>query len=154
MVALCGMARAQQLEPDYYIFPVKDVAGLYSSNFGEMRTNHFHSGIDIKTNGVEGKPVVATADGYISRIFQSPSGYGLALYVNHPNGTMTVYGHLQRFRSDIARYVYKERHRQKKHRVDLYLSAETFPVKQGDTIALSGNSGSSGGPHLHYEIST
>ena len=152
MVALCGMARAQQLEPDYYIFPVKDVAGLYSSNFGEMRTNHFHSGIDIKTNGVEGKPVVATADGYISRIFQSPSGYGLALYVNHPNGTMTVYGHLQRFRSDIARYVYKERHRQKKHRVDLYLSAETFPVKQGDTIALSGNSGSSGGPHLHYEI--
>ena len=76
MVALCGMALAQQLEPAYYIFPVKDVAGLHSSNFGEMRTNHFHSGIDIKTNGVEGKPIVAAADGYISRIFQAPSGYG------------------------------------------------------------------------------
>lgn len=152
VVAACGSARAQQLEPDYYIFPLKGVAGYYSSNFGELRTNHFHSGIDIKTNGVEGKTVVAAADGYISRIFQSPSGFGLALYLTHPNGTTTVYAHLQRFRDDIAKYVYRERHRLKRHRIDLFLKPEQFPVKQGDTIALSGNSGSSGGPHLHYEI--
>lgn len=152
MIVASWSARAQQLEPDYYTFPLKSVAGYYSSNFGELRTNHFHSGIDIKTDGVEGKTVVAAADGYISRIFLSPWGFGLALYITHPNGTTTVYGHLQKFRDDIAAYVYKERHRLKQHRVDLYCGPNTFPVKQGDMIALSGNSGSSGGPHLHYEI--
>lgn len=142
----------QELDPAYYDYPLRDVAGYYSSNFGEMRTNHFHSGVDFKTDGVEDKPVVAVADGYVSRIFQSPSGYGLALYVTHPNGTTSVYGHLSRFRDDIAKYVFKERHRQRKHRVDLYCGAGTFPVKRGEVIARSGNSGSSGGPHLHFEI--
>ena len=145
-------SQAQSLDAEYYDFPLRNVAGYYSSNFGEMRTNHFHSGIDIKTDGVEGKSVVAAADGYVSRIFQSPSGYGLALYVTHPNGTTTVYGHLSRFRKDIADYVFAERHRQKKHRIDLYCTPEQFPVKRGEVIALSGNSGSSGGPHLHFEI--
>lgn len=144
--------QAQELDPAYYDYPLREVAGYYSSNFGELRSNHFHSGVDFKTDGVEGKPVVAVADGYVSRIFQSPSGYGLALYITHPNGTTSVYGHLSRFRSDIAKYVFQERHRQRKHRVDLYCSPEQFPVKRGEEIARSGNSGSSGGPHLHFEI--
>ena len=67
------------------------MAGLYSANFGEMRPNHFHSGVDIKTDGVTGKPVVAAADGYVVRIAVSPGGYGRALYIAHPDGTTTVY---------------------------------------------------------------
>lgn len=102
---------AQHLAPEDYIFPLRDVAGLYSANFGEMRPNHFHSGIDIKTDGVTGKPVLATADGYISRIAVTPGGYGRAIYITHPNGTTSVYGHLSKFRDDIEKYVHEERYR-------------------------------------------
>lgn len=101
---------AQHLAPEDYIFPLRDVAGLYSANFGEMRPNHFHSGIDIKTDGVTGKPVLATADGYISRIAVTPGGYGRAIYITHPNGTTSVYGHLSKFRDDIEKYVHEERY--------------------------------------------
>ena len=152
LLCLYATAWAQKLDPSYYDFPLRDVAGYYSANFGEMRPNHFHSGTDFKTNGVEGKPVIAVADGYVSRILQSPTGYGLALYVVHPNGTTSVYGHLSRFRKDIADYVFAERHRLKKSRVDLYCKAGQFTVKRGEEIARSGNTGSSQGPHLHFEI--
>ena len=128
------------------------MAGYYSANFGEMRPNHFHSGTDLKTDGVEGKVVVAAADGYVSRILQSPSGYGLALYVDHPNGTTTVYGHLSRFRKDIADFVFEERHRQQRSRIDVTCPPDRFRVRRGEEIARSGNTGSSMGPHLHYEI--
>lgn len=94
---------AQHLAPEDYIFPLRNVAGLYSANFGEMRPNHFHSGIDIKTDGMTGKPVLATADGYISRIAVTPGGYGRAIYITHPNGTTSVYGHLSKFRDDIEK---------------------------------------------------
>ncbi len=151
-LSICWSARAQELDADYYTYPLLNTKRYYSSNFGEMRPNHFHSGVDFKTDGVEGRTVVAAADGYISRIFQSPWGFGLALYITHPNGTTTVYAHLQKFRDDIAAYVYRERHRLKRHNIDLYCGATTFPVKKGDMIALSGNSGSSAGPHLHFEI--
>ncbi|MCI5718426.1 MAG: M23 family metallopeptidase [Alistipes sp.] len=151
-VGITAGASAQRLDTAYYDFPLRDVAGYYSANFGEMRPNHFHSGTDIKTDGVEGKPVVAAADGYVSRIFMSPWGYGLALYVTHPNGTTTVYGHLSRFRKDIADYVWQQRHSQRKNRVDLYCKEGTFTVKRGEEIARSGDTGSSGGPHLHFEI--
>ncbi|MBQ3581673.1 MAG: M23 family metallopeptidase [Alistipes sp.] len=152
LLCLHATAWAQKLDPSYYDFPLRDVAGYYSANFGEMRPNHFHSGTDFKTNGVEGKPVIAVADGYVSRILQSPTGYGLALYVVHPNGTTSVYGHLSRFRKDIADYVFAERHRLKQSRVDLYCKAGQFTVKRGEEIARSGNTGSSQGPHLHFEI--
>ncbi|MBR3886271.1 MAG: M23 family metallopeptidase [Alistipes sp.] len=152
MLCLHATAWTQKLDPSYYDFPLRDVAGYYSANFGEMRPNHFHSGTDFKTNGVEGKPVIAVADGYVSRILQSPTGYGLALYVVHPNGTTSVYGHLSRFRKDIADYVFAERHRLKQSRVDLYCKAGQFTVKRGEEIARSGNTGSSQGPHLHFEI--
>ena len=154
IISLCCAinASAQALDPAYYDFPLRNVAGYYSANFGEMRPNHFHSGIDFKTDGVEGKSVVAVADGYVSRVSQSPTGYGLALYVTHPNGTTSVYGHLSRFRKDIADFVFAERHRLKQSRVDLYCKPDQFPVKRGEEIAKSGNTGSSQGPHLHFEI--
>ena len=153
-ILLCcaHICSAQKLDPAYYDYPLRNVAGYYSANFGEMRPNHFHAGTDFKTDGVEGKPVVAVADGYVSRVSQSPTGYGLALYVTHPNGTTSVYGHLSRFRKDIADFVFSERHRLKQSRVDLYCQADQFPVKRGEEIARSGNTGSSQGPHLHFEI--
>ena len=114
---------AQHLAPEDYIFPLRDVAGLYSANFGEMRPNHFHSGIDIKTDGVTGKPVLATADGYISRIAVTPGGYGRAIYITHPNGTTSVYGHLSKFRDDIEKYVHEERYRTRRNSINLYPSA-------------------------------
>ena len=153
ILLLCaGVCSAQNLDPAYYDFPLRNVAGYYSANFGEMRPNHFHSGIDFKTDGVEGKSVVAVADGYVSRVSQSPTGYGLALYVTHPNGTTSVYGHLSRFRKDIADFVFTERHRLKRSQVDLYCKPDQFVVKRGEEIARSGNTGSSQGPHLHFEI--
>ena len=143
---------AQELNPEEFCYPLKNVAGYYSANFGEMRPNHFHSGVDFKTDGAEGKPVVAAADGYVSRIFCSSGGYGRALYLTHPNGTMTVYAHLQRFTPEIEAYLKEHRLRQKKNRADIYCDSTLFRVRQGEEIGRSGNSGGSYGPHLHYEI--
>lgn len=125
---------------------------LLSGNFGELRSNHFHSGIDFKTQGVEGKPVHTVQEGYISRISVSPGGYGNALYVSHPDGTTTVYGHLQKFSPSIASYVREKQYEKESFAVNLYLSSNEIPVKKNDIIALSGNTGSSGGPHLHFEV--
>lgn len=116
---------AQHLAPEDYIFPLRNVAGLYSANFGEMRPNHFHSGIDIKTDGMTGKPVLATADGYISRIAVTPGGYGRAIYITHPNGTTSVYGHLSKFRDDIEKYVHEERYRTRRNSINLYIPRPT-----------------------------
>jgi hypothetical protein len=123
-----------------------------AASFGELRANHFHSGIDIKTDGRVGVPIYAAADGFVSRISVSSGGYGLALYIDHPNGTTTLYGHLQSFRKDIQSYVKEEQYDRESFSVDLELPAERFPVKRGDFVALSGNSGGSAGPHLHFEI--
>lgn len=143
---------AQTLDPADYVYPVLHVAGYYSANFGEMRPDHFHSGIDIKTDGVEGKPLVAVADGYVSRIGVTAGGYGRALYLTLDNGVTAVYGHISRFRDDIEQYVLAERRRQRKNDVQLYPATDRFRVRQGERIAFSGNSGSSFGPHLHFEL--
>ena len=124
-----------------------------AGNFGEIRGNHFHSGIDFKTENVSGKKVFAVADGYVSRIFISPFGFGHALYITHPElGTVSVYGHLSRFSGEIARYALQQQYASRSFSIDKYLQAGVFPVKKGDLIAYSGNTGSSGGPHLHFEI--
>lgn len=124
-----------------------------SANFGELRNNHFHSGIDLKTQQVVNKPVFAVADGYISRISVSPSGYGLALYIDHTiEGHTSVYGHLNSFSVNIAEYVEKKQYENESFRVDLTLEPNEIPITKGQQIALSGNTGSSGGPHLHFEI--
>jgi hypothetical protein len=129
-----------------------DIPLLLSANFGELRIDHFHSGLDIKTQGVTGKEVVAAANGYISRISVSPVGFGNALYITHPSGYTTVYGHLEKFTSDIEAYVKARQYEKKTFPITLFPTREDFPVKQGELIAYSGNSGSSGGAHLHFEI--
>lgn len=128
------------------------ITNYLSGNFGELRTNHFHSGIDIKTNQKEGYRVYSVADGYVSRINVSPRGYGNAIYIDHPNGYTSVYAHLQKFSDEIQRFVRDYQYAQQSFAVEIYPKAHEITVKSGDIIALSGNSGSSGGPHLHFEI--
>lgn len=138
-----------QYPKDYFRSPL-DIPINLSGTFGELRPNHFHSGLDIRTNNVEGLPVYAAADGIIIRIKVSTFGYGKALYIAHPNGYTTVYGHLQKFSDKIEAYVKEQQYRQKSFEVELYPS--TLKVSQSEIIALSGNSGGSGGPHLHFEF--
>ncbi|MBS6576973.1 M23 family metallopeptidase [Parabacteroides goldsteinii] len=139
-------AEAQQLRKPM------DIPVLLSGNFGELRSNHFHSGIDFKTQGVEGKPIHSVQDGYVSRISVSPWGYGNGLYITHPNGTTTVYGHLQKFSQKITAYLKEKQYEQESFNVNLSLTPDELPVKEGELVALSGNTGSSGGPHLHFEV--
>jgi hypothetical protein len=125
---------------------------LLAGNFGELRANHFHGGLDIKTQGVEGKPIYAIEEGYVSRVSIAPNGYGNALYVTHPNGYTSVYGHLSGFAPVIARYVMDQHYEQERFDLELTFEPSQFPVKRGELIAYSGNTGSSMGPHLHMEI--
>ncbi|MBG0860902.1 MAG: M23 family metallopeptidase [Bacteroidales bacterium] len=134
-----------------FISPVRIPLAL-SANFGELRIDHFHSGLDIKTQGEAGKEVVAAAAGYVYRISVSPGGFGKALYLRHPSGFSTVYAHLDRFIPEIEEYVVNQQYAKNSYLVTLFPPREKFPVKQGELIAYSGNSGSSSGPHLHYEI--
>ncbi len=145
--------QAQQIEKGYYMCPIRPGQANYlAGTMGELRATHFHTGIDIKTSGITGLPVFAAADGHIKRIKVSPTGYGNALYMYHPNGTFTVYAHLQEFQEEIAEYVRQYQYKKESFAVDIHLSDDRFSFKKGDVIALSGNSGSSSGPHLHFEI--
>ena len=124
-----------------------------SGGFGDLRAGHFHAGIDVRTRSSEGHALLAVLNGYISRVSVSPGGYGLAVYVMHPDESiLTVYGHLQRFTPFIAEIVKKEQYEKERFAVDISFNPETFPVKQGEIIGYSGNSGSSNGPHLHFEV--
>lgn len=152
LLALWAKAPAQRLDPDDYIYPILQESRLYSANFGELRPGHFHAGVDIKTDGEVGRPLVAVADGYVSRLSVSGGGYGRAIYLTLRNGTTAVYGHLQRFRDDIEEHVRTERYARRSNGVSLWFEPDVWPVKQGDVIGYSGNSGSSGGPHLHFEL--
>ncbi|MNK00905.1 Murein DD-endopeptidase MepM [compost metagenome] len=132
--------------------PLDIVPPALAGSFGELRGNHFHSGMDYRTNQREGYPVYAIADGYISRLRVQNSGFGLALYINHPNGYTSVYGHLQRFGPKIAQQVKAIQYQKKSYEIDEFPNAQFIPVRKGDLIAYTGNTGSSGGPHLHFEI--
>jgi hypothetical protein len=137
---------------DYFSSPIGFPIKL-TGTFGELRTNHFHGGIDIKSpNGKSGAPIFAPADGYVYRIKVQSTGYGNALYIKHPNGYSTVYGHLESFRSDIAEYVKKQQYQKESFEVNLYPNKTAFPVKKGQEVAKMGNTGGSSGPHLHFEI--
>ena len=125
---------------------------LLSGNFAELRSNHFHSGVDFKTEGVVGKPIKCVADGYICRAIVRPGGYGLALYVMHDNGYMTVYGHLDSFPDDIAARVRKYQYENGTFPVDMTFAPEEYRLSKGDFLAYAGNTGYSFGPHLHFEV--
>jgi hypothetical protein len=136
---------------DYFRAPL-DITLILSGTFGELRSNHFHSGLDIKTQQREGLAVYAVADGYISRIKISHFGYGKALYITHPNGYVTVYGHLQKFSPTIEAYIKKLQYEQETFEIEVFPNSNELPISKSDIIALSGNTGGSGGPHLHFEI--
>ncbi|WP_157505055.1 M23 family metallopeptidase [Flavobacterium tegetincola] len=136
---------------DYFKSPL-DIRLNLSGSFGELRSNHFHTGLDFKTAQKEGLNVYAAADGYISRIKISTYGYGKAIYVTHPNGYTTVYGHLQKANGKIQDYIKNAHYKEKSFEIELFLKPDELVIKQGDIIAFSGNTGGSGGPHLHFEI--
>ena len=135
---------------DYH--PPVDFRMLLSGTFGELRGNHFHSGIDIKTEGVEGQKVYSITDGYISRIKVSAWGYGKALYITHPDGNTSVYAHLKKFSKLINDYVIESQYKKESFEIQLYPPKDKFVIKKGEIIALSGNTGGSAGAHLHFEI--
>jgi hypothetical protein len=148
----CWVVAAQDSYPtDYFRSPL-DIPLRLSGSFGELRSNHFHSGLDFKTEQREGLKVYAAADGYVSRIKISSYGYGKAIYINHPNGYTSVYGHLSAGVGAIADYISKEHYRKEAFEIEMFPAPGDLPVKKGQVIALSGNSGGSGGPHLHFEF--
>ena len=129
-----------------------DSAIYVSGTFCELRGNHFHGGLDIRTGGKEGWPVLASADGYVERVKVNTKGYGRVVYVRHPNGYTSVYGHLQKFTGALANYVKEAQYAQRKFEIELFPKAGQIKVKKGVQFAVSGNTGGSGGPHLHFEI--
>ena len=143
--------QAQEYPKDYFKSPLAIPLHL-SATFGELRTNHFHSGLDFKTNYQTGLPVFAAAEGFVSRIKISVFGYGKAIYITHPNGFTTVYGHLERASSEIEALIKKEQYKEKSYEVELFLGPKKLPLKAQDLIGFSGNTGGSGGPHLHFEF--
>lgn len=142
---------SQEYPQDYFQSPLEIPLDL-SGSFGELRSNHFHSGLDFKTKGMEGLPVLAAADGYVSRIKISTFGYGKAIYITHENGFTTVYGHLQIANQTIQDAIVKRQYAEKAYEIEMYLAPSQLPVKKGEIIAFSGNTGGSGAPHLHFEF--
>lgn len=136
---------------DYFRWPVEAKAGI-AANFGELRPNHYHMGLDCRTDQKENARVVAAADGYIAKVKIEPYGFGRAIYINHPNGLTTLYAHLNDFDSSLENYIKVQQYRLKKWNVFLDIPRDLFPVKQGQFIAYSGNTGGSQGPHMHFEI--
>jgi murein DD-endopeptidase MepM/ murein hydrolase activator NlpD len=152
-----GVANAQSFMPvkqypqQYFQWPVGAIKALVA-NFGELRANHYHMGLDCRTEQVENKPILAAADGYIAKVKIEPWGFGRALYVNHPNGMTTLYAHLNDFYPALEKYIKEQQYKMESWELFMDLPADLFPVEKGMLIAYSGNTGGSQGPHLHFEI--
>lgn len=142
----------EKYSKDYFLPPLK-IPIILSGSFGELRNNHFHAGLDIKTQGKEGLEVISIADGYVSRIKVSQYGYGKSIYITHPNGFTSVYAHLSKFATPIEEFVKFYQYKKESYDTgDLYLTNDKFPLMKGDLIAYSGDTGGSAAPHLHFEI--
>lgn len=149
-IFLCSYGQIEY--PKGYFRNPLDIPINLSGNFGELRPNHYHMGIDLKTNQRENLRVYAAADGYISRIKIEPGGFGRAIYITHPNGYTTLYAHLNDFASKFEAWLKQQQYMLESWKVQLELPPHQFPVKKGEFIALSGNTGGSQAPHLHFEI--
>ena len=148
-----GCAAIAQVDypKDYFRSPL-DIPMQLSGNFGELRPNHFHAGFDLKTEQKEGLKVFAVADGYIARIKVSTFGNGKTIYINHPNGYTSVYGHLKLMNGEIENYVKKIHYKEENFEIEMFFKPDEMTVTKGQIIAFSGNSGASEGPHLHFEF--
>ena len=139
------------ISPSYFDLPLR-IPPYLSANFGELREDHFHSGLDFKTQGVIDKPVYAIAPAFVSRVSVRVKGFGKAVYLDHPNGYTSVYGHLESFSPRLDSIVKAAQYAAESYEQNLLFSDEQIPVERGELIGYSGNTGSSGGPHLHFEI--
>jgi len=146
------IGNSQKKYPTEYFQSPMNIPIILAGTFGELRSNHFHSGIDIKTQQREGLPIFAIADGAVTRIKVSLWGYGKVLYVTHPNGYTSVYGHLQKFSPKIEAYVQKLQYAKKSFEIETFPNSDALILEKGEIIAYSGNTGGSSGPHLHFEI--
>jgi len=142
---------AKNYPKNYFTYPVVATKSL-SANFGELRSNHYHMGLDCRTDRVQNKKVLAAADGYIAKVKVEPWGFGRAIYINHPNGLTTLYAHLNDFYPELEKYIKEQQYKLKSWAVYLDIPVNLFPVIKGMFIAFSGNTGGSQGPHLHFEI--
>lgn len=142
---------AQELPQGYFGSPLKGELGL-SATFAESRIGHFHAGLDIRTGGAVGLPVLAVADGYVSRVSVSPWGGGKMLYIRHPNGYTSVYMHLSDYAGPIGRWVKEQQYKAQSYSIVEDVPEGLLPVRKGQMVALSGNTGGSAGPHLHFEL--
>lgn len=155
LIILKIQAQKTQLDypKGYFLFPINPNQQNYlSGGMGDLRSDHFHAGIDIKTQGREGLPVYSTGDGYISEVRVQTSGYGNVVFITHPNGFVSIYGHLKTFAEPLASYVKKKRIESQTFEIRLNPLPQEFEVARGQIIGLSGNTGGSAGPHLHFEI--
>ncbi|MEJ5103544.1 M23 family metallopeptidase [Chryseobacterium sp. MYb328] len=156
MVVICFIniiiTQAQNNYPQNYFRNPLNIPMQLAANFGAVRTNHFHMGLDLRTNSQENLSVLAAADGYVSRIKVERYGFGNAVYITHPNGFTTVYAHLNKYFDKLDEYVKQQQYKDEKWEQDITFQPGQFPVTKGQLIALSGNTGGSAGPHLHFEI--
>ena len=144
-------AQQKSYPKGYFRYPL-DIPAKLNANFGEMRPNHFHMGLDLFTQKRENLPVYAAADGYVARVKIEPGGFGRAIYLNHPNGFTTLYAHMNDFMPELEQYLKRKQYEKESWMIELELTPNSFPVKKGQLIGYSGNTGGSQGPHVHFEI--
>jgi len=145
------ISTAQQIQKNDYHSPL-GIPLILASNFGELRPNHFHMGLDFKTNGRTGYNIYSIEDGFVSRIKISPYGYGKVIYIDHPNGITSVYAHCSEFKGEIAELIKNTQYKEQNYAVEIFPKKNQLPVKRGQVIAISGNTGGSSAPHLHFEL--